>query len=167
MLLVGWKLDKGINSTEAESAKAVGSVLSEPKAVQLMNGLMEKQFSHHLMVSWRLVIQNHVVNTTLLFVMSSNSTLLGTMLTAKSSIMHFVNESKLKSVLKSILTNSSFIELHPSCQEHILWILLVQSMPIIPIIFVSGAPPTCHLDQNSSTWLILNGSVTTMMTHDW
>ena len=167
MLLVGWKLDKGINSTEAESAKAVGSVLSEPKAVQLMNGLMEKQFSHHLMVSWRLVIQNHVVNTTLLFVMSSNSTLLGTMLTAKSSIMHFVNESKLKSVLKSILTNSSFIELHPSFQEHILWILLVQSMPIILIIFVYGAPPTCHLDQNSSTWLILNGSVTTMMTHDW
>ena len=85
---------------EAELAMAVGSVSSELKAVQLMNGLMVKQFSHHLMVSWRLVIQNHVVNTTLLFVMSSSSTLLGTMLTAKSSIMHFVNESKLKSVLK-------------------------------------------------------------------
>ena len=105
---------------EAQLVKAVGSVSSELKAVQLMNGSMEKLFFHHSMVSWRLVIQNPVVNTTLLFVMSSSSKLLGIMLTAKSSIMHFVNESKLKSVLKSILINSNFIELLPSFQEHIL-----------------------------------------------
>ena len=105
---------------EAQLVKAVGSVSSELKVVQLLNGLMEKLFFHHSMVSWRLVTQNLVVNTTLLFVMSSSLKLRGTMLTAKSSIMHFVNELKLKSVLKSILTNSNFIELLPSSQGHIL-----------------------------------------------
>ena len=91
--------------------KVVGLVSSELKAVQLMNGSMAKQFSHLSMVSWLLVIQNHVVNTTVLFVMFSSLRLLGTMLIAKNFIMHFVKESKLKSVQKSVSTNSSSIEL--------------------------------------------------------
>ena len=76
-----------------------------------MNGLMEKQFSHHSMVSWLLAIQNHVVNTTVQFVTSSSLKLHGTMLTVKNFIMRFVKELKLKSVQKSVLTNSSSIEL--------------------------------------------------------
>ena len=91
--------------------KVVGLVSSELKAVQLMNGSMAKQFSHLSMVSWLLVIQNHVVNTTVLFAMFSSLRLLGTMLIAKNFIMHFVKESKLKSVQKSVSTNSSSIEL--------------------------------------------------------
>ena len=91
--------------------KVVGLVSSELKAVQLMNGSMAKQFSHLSMVSWLLVIQNHVVNTTVLFAMFLSLRLLGTMLIVKNFIMHFVKESKLKSVQKSVSTNSSSIEL--------------------------------------------------------
>ena len=85
-----------------EIIKVVGLVSSELKAVQLMNGSMAKQFFHHSMVSWLLEIQNHVVNTTVQFVMSSSLKLHGTMLTAKSFTMLFVNELKPKSVQKSV-----------------------------------------------------------------
>ena len=85
-----------------EIIKADGLVSSELREVQLMNGLMAKQFFHHSMVSWLLAIQNHVVNTTVQFVMSSSLKLHGTMLTAKNFIMLFVKELKLKSVQKSV-----------------------------------------------------------------
>ena len=102
-----------------EIIKADGLVSSELKAVQLMNGLMAKQFFHHSMVSWLLEIQNHVVNTTVLFVTSSSLKLHGTTLTVKNFIMLFVKELKLKSVQKSVLTSSNFIELLPFYQAWI------------------------------------------------